>query len=295
MSGIFISYRREDASAYARLLSEALAAHFGRAEIFRDVETLSPGADFPQAIAEAVGRCDALLALIGRRWLVAEREGKRRLDDPSDYVRLEIAAALERHTLVVPILMEDTRMPSREELPDSLAELADRNALRLTDDTWNDGVNRLVEAVEKVVALADAGSRASGSAPDAGFGAAGDHISAHVAGPVSGQVAVGKHIVQEQAATGAAPEVSAAEKAELARVFAHLQDRIRTETPPSAVSGALDRLDELEEAVYEDEPDVTTIKYVQEWFAEQLPRLASPVAEVADHPVFRKLVHGGGV
>lgn len=169
MSGIFISYRREDTTAYARLLSESLGSHFGQEQIFRDVDTLGPGVDFPQAVAEAVGNCDVLLALIGKKWLAARRQGKRRLDDPHDYVRLEIAAALERDTLVVPVLMEDTRMPRRQDLPDALAELADRNAHRLTDESWNDGVRRLVDALEAVVKP----SRPDKPAPRAGSPAGG--------------------------------------------------------------------------------------------------------------------------
>ena len=152
MSGIFISYRREDSTPYARLLSDSLGEHFGSHLVFRDVDTMGPGVDFPTAIAEAVNECDVLLALIGEKWLTAELHGHRRLDDENDYVRLEIQAALDRGILVVPVLLEATRMPSRSELPESLVKLADRNAHRLTDESWNYGVDRLVEALRKVVA-----------------------------------------------------------------------------------------------------------------------------------------------
>jgi hypothetical protein len=148
MGGIFISYRREDTAGYARSLTDALAARFGQEAIFRDVDTLGPGEDFPDAIAAAVAQCDVLVALIGDKWLTAEKAGKRRLDDPRDFVRLEVAAALDRDILVIPVLLEHARMPSAEELPENLVELADRNALRLTDENWQDGVNRLVRAVE---------------------------------------------------------------------------------------------------------------------------------------------------
>ena len=151
MSGIFISYRREDTRPYARSLTDTLVARFGSDQIFRDVDSLAPGADFPDAIADAVGRCDVLLALIGKQWISATLQGRRRLDDPNDYVRLEIAAALGRDTIVVPVLIEDAQMPRRDELPEALAELADRNALRLTDESWNDGVRRLFEFLEPVV------------------------------------------------------------------------------------------------------------------------------------------------
>jgi hypothetical protein len=151
MSGIFISYRREDAKAYARLVSDALAAHFGPENIFRDIDTLGPGVDFPEAIADAVSSCDVLLALIGEKWLTVAQQGKRRLDNPRDYVRLEIAAALQRDILVIPLLIEDTAMPEREELPPDLAELADRNAHRVSDAGWADSMRRLIAALDKVV------------------------------------------------------------------------------------------------------------------------------------------------
>jgi hypothetical protein len=139
-------------------LSDTLTARFGPDQIFRDIDSLAPGADFPDAIAAAVGQCRVLLALIGSNWLSAEREGKRRLDDPNDYVRLEIVAALRRGTIVVPVLIEDAQMPQRNELPPELTELADRNALRLRDEGWADGVNRLTQFLERVL-------RASGERP----------------------------------------------------------------------------------------------------------------------------------
>ena len=151
MSGIFISYRRDDTAPYARLLSDALAARFGRERIYRDLDSMGPGVDFPEAIAEAVATCDVFLALIGPRWLLHRPDGSLRLADPADYVRIEIAAALAREVLVVPVLVEGTVMPSRAELPEPVAELADRNAHRLSDEGWNEGVERLVRSLETVV------------------------------------------------------------------------------------------------------------------------------------------------
>ena len=151
VGGIFISYRREDTRAYARTLSETLSARFGRDRIFRDIDSLAPGAEFPAAIAEAVGRCRVLLALIGDKWLTAEREGQRRLDDPDDYVRIEIVAALTGDTIVVPVLIEDAPMPKRQQLPGDLGQLADRNALRLRDEGWSQGVNTLAQFLQEAL------------------------------------------------------------------------------------------------------------------------------------------------
>lgn len=188
MSGIFISYRREDTKAYARLLSTALAARFGHEQVFRDIDTMGPGVNFGAAITEAVGECDVLLALIGNQWLTATQEGRRRLDDPDDYVRREIGAALGREVLVVPVLIEDAKMPGRAELLEVIAPLADRHAHRLADEGWDGGVERLVNALAQVVQ------------PHRGAGADGwdraDTIVANVDGDVSGQLAIGQDIRQ---------------------------------------------------------------------------------------------------
>ncbi|MFP5318102.1 MAG: toll/interleukin-1 receptor domain-containing protein [Acidimicrobiia bacterium] len=148
MGGIFVSYRRDDARGQARALSDALMARFGPERVFRDVEALAPGVDFPEAIASAIDRSDVFLAVIGDKWLTAEKDGRRRLDDADDHVRREIATALARDVRVIPVLLESAVMPSRHQLPAELGELADRNAIRLTDETWDDGINRLVRAIE---------------------------------------------------------------------------------------------------------------------------------------------------
>ncbi|MGH9280483.1 MAG: TIR domain-containing protein, partial [Acidimicrobiales bacterium] len=152
MSGIFISYRREDTSPYAGRLRDRLGSHFGAHQIFRDVDRIAPGESFPSVIKQAVGSCDALLALIGPAWLsVEDEDGRRRLDDPDDYLRQEIAAALDRRILVVPVLIGPAQMPDRETLPDRLAPLADHQALRLSDEGWDDQVVRLIRRLESVV------------------------------------------------------------------------------------------------------------------------------------------------
>ena len=97
MGGIFISYRREDSELYAGRLRDTLSHHFGAEQVFRDIDTIDPGELFPRVIEQAVGSCDALLAVIGPTWLaVRDEAARRRLDNPNDYVRLEIAAALGR-------------------------------------------------------------------------------------------------------------------------------------------------------------------------------------------------------
>src|SRR5437773_2664408 len=97
MLSIFISYRHEDSIAYAGRLYDRLIAHFGAEQVFMDIDTIEPGADFVEVIERTVGSCDVLLVIIGKRWLSATDEGGQpRLDSPEDFVRLEIATALER-------------------------------------------------------------------------------------------------------------------------------------------------------------------------------------------------------
>ena len=153
MGGVFISYRRDDTAPYAGRLRDRLTAVFGSDQIFRDVDRVAPGERFPVVIERAVGSCDAFIALIGRQWLAAEGEGgRRRLDDPRDYVRQELAAALRREdVLVIPVLVEAAEMPDPDDLPEDLAPLAERNALVMSDLRWDDDINRLVEALQRVV------------------------------------------------------------------------------------------------------------------------------------------------
>ena len=158
MGGIFISYRREDSGPYAGRLRDALSHHFGANQVFRDIDTINPGERFPRVIEREVGSCEALLAVIGPMWLsIKDDAGRRRLDNPDDYVRLEIATALGRGTdvLVIPVLVGPTSMPAAADLPKPLAALAECNAVRITDESWDDQVARLTRALEKVVRRSD--------------------------------------------------------------------------------------------------------------------------------------------
>ena len=118
---IFISYRRDETAYPAGWLYDRLADHYGGGQVFKDVDSIELGDDFVQVITRAVGSCDVLLALIGEQWLtITDEHGRRRLDDPDDFVRLEIEAALTRNVRVIPILVDGARMPRADELPPSL-------------------------------------------------------------------------------------------------------------------------------------------------------------------------------
>jgi serine/threonine protein phosphatase PrpC len=148
---VFISYRRQDARGSAGRIYDRLADRFGSDRIFMDVDNLPPGADFNKVINEAVSKSRVLLAIIGPHWLDAKERRRRRLDDPGDLVRMEIAAALERDTLVIPILVEDVPMPRRHELPENLAGLAGRNAHRVRHESFRSDVETLLAAIEAIL------------------------------------------------------------------------------------------------------------------------------------------------
>ncbi len=149
---IFISYRREDTAGHAGRLFDRLAAHFGPQRIFMDIDTIKPGVDFVTVIDNAVASCAVLLALIGHDWLtIADHAGKRRLDDPHDFNRVEIESGLKEATTVIPVLVQGTAMPAAEELPSALSELARRNAIELSDARWDYDVQRLISTIEEII------------------------------------------------------------------------------------------------------------------------------------------------
>ena len=149
---IFLSYRRNDASGYLVAIDPLLEARFGRENIFRDLDTIPYGADFVAVIENSVNQCDVLLAVIGPHWLnITDDEGIRRLDNKNDFVRLEVATALKRDILVIPVLVGGARMPKPEELPDDLQLLTRRNALTIADREFEQHVNRLIVTIDRAL------------------------------------------------------------------------------------------------------------------------------------------------
>ena len=147
---IFISYRRQDAPSYARELYHALNSHFKDSQIFWDIK-MELGVDFVKEIERAVGSCDVLVAVMGPNWLrITDDTGQRRLDDPSDFVRLEIATALDRNIRVIPVLVQSASMPSANDLPEPLQALARRQAIELSDKRWDYDVGELIASLERV-------------------------------------------------------------------------------------------------------------------------------------------------
>jgi hypothetical protein len=152
MAWIFISYRREDSGASAGRLHDRLREHFGRDNVFMDLDAIEPGLDFTEVIERTVASCDVLIALIGRQWLTStDPAGQRRLDDPEDFVRREIATALRRNIRVIPALIQDTPMPRVAKLPDDLQPLTRSNAVELSDTHFHRDVDQLIVVLDRVL------------------------------------------------------------------------------------------------------------------------------------------------
>ncbi len=149
MSSIFISYRRTGTSGYGGRLQDDLGEHFGRGRVFRDIDSIRPGTEFAEVIDKAIAQAGVVLALIGRNWLNAAN--KRRLNDPHDFVRLEIESALKQGIVVLPVLIEGAKIPSASRLPESLVRLGRTQGIELTDDRWAYDLSRLIGVLEGFV------------------------------------------------------------------------------------------------------------------------------------------------
>jgi TIR domain len=147
---VFVSYRRDDVPDATDRLVEALKNRFGDDHVFIDIDNIEIGADFQDVIGDWVSRCDVLLAVIGHNWQARRAEGTPRIQDPDDYVRLEIEAALRRKVRVVPVLIHGAAMPTRNDLPESLVPLLRRNAKTLSRDHWRIDVDELVAAIGQI-------------------------------------------------------------------------------------------------------------------------------------------------
>jgi uncharacterized membrane protein YeaQ/YmgE (transglycosylase-associated protein family) len=188
VADIFISYRRIDSATFTGRIYDRLTARFGRDKVFKDVDNIPAGENFAQYIQNALRQCAVALIVIGPRWLEARDEtGARRLDDPGDFVRLEIETALRLGLTVIPLLVDDARMPSTVNLPISLHPLATLNALQIRNDPdFSRDMERVVASIERVLAARSAPTPApyipERTAPSAGA------TSAPVATPHSSQV-----------------------------------------------------------------------------------------------------------
>lgn len=155
---VFISYRRIDSSDVTGRIYDRLVASHGRAHVFKDVDSIPLGTDFRRHVADLIARSDCVLTVIGRQWLeTADAAGRRRLDDPTDLVRIEVEAALARGVPVIPRLVQGAQMPDPQSLPEALRPLAFRNGMSVrADPDFHRDLDRLDEQLRL---LAGAGRR----------------------------------------------------------------------------------------------------------------------------------------
>jgi transcriptional regulator with XRE-family HTH domain len=152
--GVFISYRRSDAGPYARLLQVNLGKRFPDIPVLMDLDSIEPGADFTEVLRDAVNSCRVMVALIGPKWMTeAGEEGRRRIEDPDDYVRFEIRTALEHGVRVIPVLVDGAKSLQRYQLPPDLSKLARLNALELSYDRFEYDETRLTDVIRKTLAV----------------------------------------------------------------------------------------------------------------------------------------------
>jgi hypothetical protein len=149
---IFINYRRGDDPGATGRLFDRMQEAFEPQQLFLDVDNIAPGLDFVRELNERVAECDVLLAVIGKSWIdMRDQTGIRRLDDPNDFVRIEIESALNQGKRVIPVLVGDAHMPRPDELPETLRPLARRNAVRLTHERFRADTQGLVKALQQAL------------------------------------------------------------------------------------------------------------------------------------------------
>ena len=147
---IFISYRWSDTRWFAVLLTISIKQRLPSLDVFLDVASIEPGLDFEAVLATTLDRAQVLLALIGRDWLTAQDQaGRRRLDLETDWVRVEIARALERSIRVIPVLVDDAEMPRPEFLPSPLSRLSTRQKYSVTFEQNETGIDSILGILAK--------------------------------------------------------------------------------------------------------------------------------------------------
>jgi hypothetical protein len=145
---VFINYRRDDTAGYAGRIHDRLEGEFGADLLFMDVDTIPLGANFTEVLRNGIAGCDVLLALIGPNWLsIRDEEGNRRLDNPGDFLRIEIATALQRSIPIIPILLDGAKMPKADQLPKELKELISYQGLDIRHTSFHGDMDKLVRSL----------------------------------------------------------------------------------------------------------------------------------------------------
>lgn len=149
MGGIFVSYRRDDSRHAAGRLVDQLIKTYASDQVFIDIDGIDAGANFAKVLTQKLSDTECMLVIIGPQWLTArDPQGNRRLDNPRDFVRMEIETALKRKVRIVPVLIDGALPPAREDLPSSIADLSTHQAIRLSHETFGTDVARLVGSIK---------------------------------------------------------------------------------------------------------------------------------------------------
>ncbi|MEM9091196.1 MAG: toll/interleukin-1 receptor domain-containing protein [Cyanobacteria bacterium P01_F01_bin.53] len=150
---IFISYRRSDSGSVTGRIYDRLVSEFGRARVFKDVDSIPLGTAFAEELDAAVSECAVVLVVIGKTWVtVTEPDGTRRLDNPDDFVRIEVESALKRDIPVIPLLVSDAPMPKPEELPICLRSLTGKNGTAVGDDPrFHSDMGRVIKGLRSLL------------------------------------------------------------------------------------------------------------------------------------------------
>jgi len=161
MLNVFLSYRREDSAGYTGRLNDRFVERWGEARVFFDLDTIAPGEDFVEAIDRTLAQCEVMILVIGPRWLTAtEPDGRRRIDEPADYHRIEVERALQRGIRIIPALVGGARMPGEAQLPEALKKLARRNAVEISDKRFRYDADQLSDEVDRILEKAQAAAQA---------------------------------------------------------------------------------------------------------------------------------------
>jgi serine/threonine protein kinase len=150
---IFISYRRSDSADITGRIYDRLVERFGRDLIFRDLDSIPLGTNFRRYLQNVVSKCVVELVVIGRTWAnISDDSGQRRLDNPDDFVRVEVEAALGSDIPVIPLLVQDAVMPRKDQLPSSLHELVYCHGMPIrSDPDFHNDMDRLIKSLEMLL------------------------------------------------------------------------------------------------------------------------------------------------
>jgi hypothetical protein len=162
---IFINYRHDDDPGNTGRLFDRLLETFQPQQLFMDVDSIAPGLDFVKVLEEQVAECDVMISVIGKAWLDARDEtGVRRLDNPNDFVRIEIESALNQGKRVIPVLVGEARLPRSNELPKTMEALTRLQAVHLTYERFRAYTQRLLDALQRILKTAEASRKTQAEA-----------------------------------------------------------------------------------------------------------------------------------